>query len=113
MTGTDRPLAPRERALVTAMLRDKPDCARFLERLETYRVVDMDDGGMGSVRFVAASSGKKRLFGKRVADAKFVDEDGVPILVAINLDDDGELFELDIWKVDYSPTKKYPALPEP
>lgn len=109
MTSIGRPLKLQERALLTAMLKAIPACSKFLERLDTYRVEDMDDGGMGSVRFVVPGSRTTRLFGKRIADAEYVDEDGVPILVAINLDDDGELFELDIWKVDYSPTKRYPV----
>ena len=94
------------------MLEDNPAYARFLEGVDSYRVVDMDDGGMGSVRFVIPGSHGQRRFGKRIAHAEYRDEDGVPILVAINLDDDGELFEIDVWKVDYSSTKKYPSRPK-
>lgn len=46
---------------------------------------------------------------KCVAELQFDDDDGVPILTSLNIDQDGKLFELDIWKVDYSPVIKYPA----
>lgn len=94
------------------MLKDNAAYVGFLEGLDRYRVVDMDDGGMGSVRFVVPGPQRHRRFGERIADAEYRDEDGVPILVAINLDDAGELFEIDVWKVDYSPTRKYPSPPE-
>ena len=45
---------------------------------------------------------------KCIAEKEFLDSDGVPISVTLNIDDDGLLYELDIWKVDFSPIIKYP-----
>ncbi len=45
-----------------------------------------------------------------LAEREFIDVDGIPIIVAINLHDRGELYELDIWTVDFSPLKQYPVV---
>ncbi len=39
----------------------------------------------------------------------FVDEDGIDIIVSLNVDEKGILYELDVWKVDYS--KRISAFP--
>lgn len=108
MTMDVRSLRPQERALLTAMLKDKPHGARILDRLDAYKVVDMEDDGTGSVR-VIPSTDTKQLYAGAIATAEFADVDGVPLLVSVHMDESGELFEIDIWKVDYSPLKKYPS----
>ena len=70
-------------------------------------VEDMQDGGMGSVRFLATGAAQRHL-GRAVAQAEYVDEDGVPVNITINVDRDGQLYEIDFWKVDFSPLKRYP-----
>jgi hypothetical protein len=40
---------------------------------------------------------------------EFIDADGVPVQVGVNLDQRGQLFELDVWKVDFSPRLKWPS----
>jgi hypothetical protein len=35
----------------------------------------------------------------------FKDIDGTPVSAALNVDQQGNLYELDIWKVDFSPTQ--------
>lgn len=73
-------------------------------------VVDMKDGGMGSLRFVTATDGdSKRRLGYVFAQGEFSDEDGVPVSFAINLDTHGRLFELDLWRVDFEPLKRFPT----
>lgn len=52
---------------------------------------------------------KKRRMGKCLIDIQFYDEDNVPILVSLNSDEDGNLFELDIWRADFKPVVKYPS----
>ena len=56
---------------------------------------------MGSLSFVNPNKAK-RVFGGRVGQAEYQDEDGVPILISVYLDQDGDLFELDVWKVNYA-----------
>jgi len=71
------------------------------DSLPAIEVEEMDDGGMGSLLF---KSGKlDRFLGKELASETFVDTDGVEVIVTLSLDNYGELFELDVWKVDFSP----------
>jgi hypothetical protein len=67
--------------------------------------MDMKDGNMGSIRF--ARDGP-RVLGKVLAEAQYTGEDGVCVSIAINADNKGDLFEVDFWKVDFSPLKRYP-----
>jgi hypothetical protein len=70
-------------------------------------VEEMNDGGMGSLLFVGAPD---RRFGRCIGEAEFDDADGVRVSVALNLDQRDELFELDLWKVDFSPLQRIAAL---
>ena len=65
----------------------------------------MNDGGMGSIRFDGVDN---RKLGKTLIELKYVDDDGIDVSIAVNLDDNGKLYELDFWKVDFSPLRSYP-----
>jgi hypothetical protein len=65
----------------------------------------MQDGGMGSIRFVGSGA---RSFGKALVEAQYLDSDGVLVSITVNVDHQGQLFELDFWKVDFSPLIRYP-----
>jgi len=72
---------------------------------------DMDDGGMGSLKLYPKDlENKKRIFGKTISDYSFLDIDGITVIVSLNLDKNGKLFELDVWKTDYSPVIKFPEI---
>jgi len=103
-----RDLRAEEKLLVDALLKGHPCRAELLPQLETMRVMDLSDGGMGSVRFLASNAVPARSLGPAAAEAEWRDIDGVPVSAVLNLDRDGNLYELDIWKVDFSPLKKYP-----
>lgn len=107
--GTVRLLTVEERALLTVMIAGTPHAARLLDSLPTVLVEEMDDGGMGSLRFCTPDD-RSRHLGKQLAEREFADIDGVPIVIAVNLDDRGELYELDVWKVDFSPLKRFPTI---
>jgi hypothetical protein len=78
---------------------------------EEMLVQTMDDGGMGSLLlFLGNSPTDDRHFGKEIAEFSFEDTDGVLVSVALNIDNFGNLFELDVWKVNNSPTLAFPAL---
>ena len=78
--------------------------------LDHYKVTTMKDGGMGSVRFTEHVSGRRiEKFGRELTTAYFSDSDGIPVSVAINIDPDGYLFELDVWKIDFSPLITWPS----
>jgi hypothetical protein len=71
----------------------------------------MDDGGMGSLLlFLPGGDGKKRLFGSKISEINFKDTDGVEVIATLNVDKEGQLFELDIWKTDFSRLIEIPNL---
>lgn len=102
-----RKLTAPEKVLLRHMLSRAHAAEALLERLESLRVTGMDDGGMGSLR-VEASGVEQGYFGETIAEAEFIDEDGVAVLVALNLDQKGRFYELDVWKVDFSRLKRWP-----
>jgi len=97
-----RLLRTEEIAILAAMLNIP------LDALKANIVEDMADGDMGSIRFVYGSS-MPRLLGQTVARAEYVDADGVVVSITVNLDSQGDLYEVDFWKTDFSPLLKYPV----
>jgi|688.fasta_scaffold510502_2 hypothetical protein len=72
-------------------------------------VESMTDGGMGSIRFAAPGcEGRERRLGEVFAEGAFTDRDGVPVSFSVNLDEEGALFELDIWRVDFQTLQSLP-----
>ena len=78
-------------------------------QLSSALVEDMQDGGMGSIRFLPSGNAARR-YGGAIAEAQYIDEDGVLVIIVLNVDRDGELYEIDFWKVDFSPLKRYPRV---
>jgi hypothetical protein len=70
-------------------------------------VEPLSDGNMGSLRFGVASA---RKFGSSIVSATFNDIDGVPVSATLNVDQFGELFELDVLKADFSPLRQIPPI---
>ena len=68
-------------------------------------VTPLSDGGMGSFRI----GNQCKRFGKQAAQIQFKDTDGTLVSAVLNIDENGSLFEVDIWKVDFSPLKQWPA----
>jgi hypothetical protein len=100
-----RSLRDEELELVRSLLSGVSGQTALEHTLLTSRVTDMRDGGMGSIRFVQP---EPRSFGKELAQAEYVDRDGVLVSITINVDQKGQLFEVDFWKVDFSPLRRYP-----
>ena len=72
----------------------------------TLLVQPMADGGMGSLAFAPRDTG--RWFGSSPAECHFLDSDGVIVSAVLNLDEQGAPFEVDVWKVDFSPLRRWP-----
>lgn len=96
---TGRRLRPAERAIITAL------APSVTASLDEALVVDMQDGGMGSIRFL---DGADRRRSRSLAEAEYADDDGVLVSIELNVDQNNKLFELDFWKVDFSPLRRYP-----
>src|SRR5437879_8898357 len=91
--GRLRGLSDHETALLIAMLSANPKTVSFVVSLAGCLVHEMNDGGMGSLRFVGVDD---RKFGSITAEAEFPDDDGIPVSAAVIIDQYGELYELDI-----------------
>jgi hypothetical protein len=110
MINIQRPIRGHECAVLQRLLElsnsapDQPgDPSQLL-------VVEMADGGMGSLRLAQPEAGEDlRTFGRQIAAGEFVDSDGTPVSVTLNVDREGRLFELDMWKADFSPLLRWPS----
>lgn len=101
-----RPLRVEEYSLICALLGHVRGGEQLLHQLECAQVGEMDDGGMGSLKF----EGKEpRSLGSCLVEAEYVDCDGVLVSIALNADNSGQLYELDMWKVDFAPLREFPA----
>lgn len=101
-----RPLRTEEVSLIRALLKHANGGEPLLPQLERALVRDMDDGGMGSLKF---AGDERRSLGACIVEAEYVDCDGVPVSIALNVDTSGQLYELDIWKVDFALLREYPT----
>ena len=54
---------------------------------------------------------RRKGFFAKVSEYLFHDKDGIPVLATLYSYSDGQLHELDIWKVDFSPLLAYPDKP--
>lgn len=75
---------------------------------DDLRVESMNDGAMGSLKIVPLNTSSYRKLGKTVSELEFDDADGVKVFAALNIDQNGQLFEIDIWKTDFSPLIRIP-----
>lgn len=106
-----RLLKTEEAALIEALLMTNPQIAStILPTIDAVLVEDMDDGEMGSLLFQSFDDNPNRSLGEILAEAEFLDKDKIPVYVQLNLDNHSQLFELDIWKADYSPVSRLPNL---
>lgn len=78
---------------------------------EGLLVRPMDDGGMGGLYlFPQGEVIEGRVLGEQVSDFQFTDLDGVEVIVSLNVDSNGNLFELDFWKTNFEKLVKLPDL---
>jgi len=72
-------------------------------------VKPMVDDGMGGLYLYNNNNYMhKRLFGKEVSSIEFHDVDSILIVASLYLDNSGDLFELDIFKTDFTMMKEIP-----
>lgn len=99
----------QEQRLLDVLIARASDIVLPTDWKATLRVQPMRDGGMGSLHlFPSGRSEKKRLFGRRVSECQFTDADGIQVIASLNIDQFGKLFEIDIWKTDFSPLIRIP-----
>jgi hypothetical protein len=77
---------------------------RPAEWLVGMLVAPLSDGGMGSLRLAPMGvDGPGRMIGRITAERTYRDADGTQVLVSLVVDRDGAPYELDVWKVDFTP----------
>lgn len=102
--GPVRRLREPEMRLVRRLLQQDGENSASLSRLDSLDVQEMPDGGLGSLYFPwPGKDAQARRFGRRIAELQFDDADGILIVASLNADQDGDLFELDIWRTDFKP----------
>ncbi len=103
-----RKLSPVERELIFRIVTSSgPEHSRYLPELSELRVEEMDDGHMGSLYILNPKKNKAdRKFGRELGVLMVKDSDSVDVSVSLNLDTEGGLYELDIWKTDFTPVVK-------
>lgn len=76
---------------------------------ENLLVIPLNDGKMGSLELISINLiNEDRVFGKQISDFQFKDKDNVDVIASLNIDNFGNLFELDMWKTDFSPLLHFP-----
>jgi hypothetical protein len=103
-----RKLSVQERHLLEALIRHANDLVLDPRWQDDLLVESMSDEGMGSVRLVPGNASSYRKYGGTVSNLEFEDADEVKVLVALNVDQNGHLFEIDIWKTDFRPLIRIP-----
>ena len=106
MDRATRHLMPDEKRLLMLLLSSRPDGVRLRGQIDEVLVQEMADGGMGGLRFEEEGADRRRF--TTLASAQFKDADGISVLVSLDLDQNGRLFELDVWKVDFSSLQQIP-----
>ena len=72
---------------------------------EPIEITPLADGGMGSFQI---GKGNRRMR-TQAAEISFKDSDDTLVVATLNLDEEGILFEVDIWKVDFTPLMTWPT----
>lgn len=78
-------------------------------QLENLMVAELEDGKMGSLSLMP--KGIKNKGNKQIeicSEKIFKDVDDVTVIASLYIDEIGNLYELDIWKVDYTPLISLP-----
>jgi hypothetical protein len=97
-----RPIYPHELPVVDFLFKASGRAENPAELL----VCQMDDGGMGSLKF--ESEAVNRRYGATVAACEFEDTHGILVSAVLNNDENGLPFEIDVWKVDFTPLLSWP-----
>jgi hypothetical protein len=72
-------------------------------------VEELEDGKMGTVRFMETNSTEDRKYQKDLIQVQYKDLDNVTILITLTQDNNGGLFELEFWKTDFNPLIRFPT----
>ncbi|RYZ19953.1 MAG: hypothetical protein EOO16_18370 [Chitinophagaceae bacterium] len=92
-----RPIKEEERALIAHLLTHVKDGQRYAIPEE------VDSLGDAGIQFT-----QKGEHAADLVEAEYTDSDGKAVFITLTANDAGALFELDLWKVDFSRLQSYP-----
>ena len=98
-----RPIKTQEKILIQYLLELMHDHKRF-ELPQT--VLDLDDGGMQSIRLASNSQAN---YLRNLIEVKYLDDDNVLVLITLTESNTEELFELEFRKVYSNRLINYPT----
>lgn len=105
--GLIRKLTEREIRLVS-YLANKANYELHPNWLEDVDVMPLADGGMGSIIFTTPDTQDERRAETLISDCEFKDIDNITVIASLYIDGNKKLYELDIWKTDFSPLIEIP-----
>ncbi|TCJ18791.1 hypothetical protein EPD60_03255 [Flaviaesturariibacter flavus] len=93
-----RPIKEEERALIAYLLTKVKDGQR-------YAIPDdVESLGEAGIQFT-----QKGEHAADLVEAEYTDSDGRAVFITLTANDAGALYELDLWKVDFSRLQSYPT----
>lgn len=81
----------------------------FNEIREKMAFSSMNDSGMGSFQTTDHGTSQSKF---SVINCKYIDADGILVLISMFTDDVGYPLEVDFWKTDFSALQKFPSANE-
>ena len=102
-----RALRAEESAIVTSLCDAAQVSVPDPETLRRVRARDLSDP-IGAIRFFDVEAVPRRVE-RILAEAEYQDDDGATARIVLWLDDEGNLFGLDMWKPDFAPLLRYPT----
>lgn len=107
---TPRKPTPEEEKFITFLV--KRSSRKFPDTWKNDLLVSpIDVAESGSLNLHPGGIVKKdREFGEQISEYTFRDKDRVEVIASLNTDDKGNLFELDIFKADFSNLIEFPGV---
>ena len=97
-----RNLNYKETSFVKGLLNGVVEWGKYIQQLSSAKVVDLNV--KYCLRFLLEDYDYKdiELFGSNLVQRQVMDNDNVPILISLDFDRNGNLYELDVCKADFS-----------
>jgi hypothetical protein len=97
-----RPITSLEKGLIQHLIELLPNNSKKYQ-IPSY-VLPLDDGGMSSLKLSDDN------YGQDLIQAQYKDSDGQLVLITLVEGKTGILYELDMWKVDFSSLLVFPTI---
>lgn len=96
--------------LLNFLLKQQSNVEFSEDHVDGLMVKPLNDGAMGSLLLIPKGINNiDRSYGRTISEYLFKDLDGIDVIASLFLDENGFLFELDMWKTDFSPILKIPS----